>query len=399
MNRSLRKLLACFILISPILAGCWDRLEIEERGTILGLAIDPIGKKAQNITGPFAKSDIAGYKLTAQVAIPGRIPLGPSGPSGGGSDPSQKSVWIISKTGKTIDDAINNLQKVLANRVFFGHLRIIVVNQALAKSGIHDIQDFFRRIGEIRRLAWLIISKGSAAAAIEASPQLERVPTLYLVSTMDNAVRMGKIPNVFLGNFWATLSSNGRDPVLPFISVHNKERIEIEGLAVFKGDRMVSILDQLNVASYMEMTGEKRAGYAVAVPVPGDPKHSAIIKGLNRKVKIKLRKNKGKPSFDVYMRMEANLEEKTGKNRNDYRMMKQIGKETSQVLLKNQKKTLRTIKKLHTDIIGFGEFIRGHDPQYWAKYRQREKWDREFANLDIRLHVKVEMRRIGMSSR
>jgi spore germination protein KC len=398
MNRNLYKLLACLLLVSPLLTGCWDRSEIEERGTILGLAIDPIVKNGQNTTGPFAKSDNAGYKLTAQVAIPGRIPLGPGGPSGG-SGTTEKPVWIISKTGKTIDDAVNNLQQELANRVFFGHLRIIVVNQALAKSGMQDIQDFFRRNAEIRRLAWLIISKGPAGAIIEATPQLSRVPTLYLVSTMDDAVRMGKIPNVFLGNFWSTRSSNGRDPVLPFISLYKKERIQIEGLAVFNGDRMVSSLNQLGTAAYMELTGEHKAGYGIAVPVPGDPKHSATIRGTNRKAKIKLKKDKGKPIFDVYMRIEANLEEKTGKRRNDVMMMNQIGKESARLLIKNQKKTLETLKKCRTDIIGFGEIIRGEYPEYWKKFRSKADWDKEFANLDIRLHLDVEMRRTGMSSR
>ncbi|PWT98969.1 MAG: Ger(x)C family spore germination protein [Bacteroidetes bacterium] len=396
--KQLYKLLVCLILVTPLLTGCWDRLEIEERGTILGLAIDPIVKNVQNTTGPFAKSDFAGYKLTAQVAIPGRIPLGPGGPSGGGG-PTAKPVLIMSKTGKTIDDAVNNLQQELANRVFFGHLRIIVVNQTLAKSGMQDVQDFFRRNAEIRRLAWLIISKGSAGPIIEATPQLSRVPTLYLVSIMDNAVRMGKIPNVFLGNFWSTHSSNARDPVLPFISLYKKERIEIEGLAVFKGDRMVSNLNQLGTAAYMELTGEHKAGYGFAVPVPGDPKHSATIKGSNRKTKIKLRKNNGKPFFDVYMRAEANLEEKTGKTINNVRMMKQIGKDSTQLLLKNQEKTIKMLKECRSDVIGFGEYVRGEYPEYWRKFHSIEDWDREFANLDIRLHLDVELRRTGMSSR
>jgi spore germination protein KC len=67
----------------------------------------------------------------------------------------QKPIWILSKSGKTIDDAVNGLQGELANRVFFGHLRIIVVNQALAQTvGMQDIQDFFfegmRKFGDWR---------------------------------------------------------------------------------------------------------------------------------------------------------------------------------------------------------------------------------------------------------
>ncbi|WAH42559.1 hypothetical protein NZD89_03455 [Alicyclobacillus fastidiosus] len=62
--------IAVFALSFPVLTGCWDRLEIEDRGTILGLAIDPVeGETEEGITGPYARSDLKGYRLTAQVAI------------------------------------------------------------------------------------------------------------------------------------------------------------------------------------------------------------------------------------------------------------------------------------------------------------------------------------------
>jgi spore germination protein KC len=248
-------------------------------------------------------------------------------------------------------------------------------------------------------LAWLIISKGSAKQAIEAAPQLERVPTLYLVGTMDHAVHMGKIPNIFLGNYWSIQSSKGRDPILPFISVHGKDRIKIEGLAVFKGNRMVSHLDQLGVAAYMELTNEHHAGYGVAVPMPGDPVHSVIIKGTSRKTRVKMSKENNKPVFDVYERIEANIEEITGNVRNSSERMNQIGNETTRLLIKNQEATLKKLQEMHTDIIGFGEYVRGQYPEYWFRLRQQKDWGDEFEHLNIRLHLKVYMRRIGMSTR
>jgi len=385
------------VLLAPMMTGCWDRLEIEDRGTVLGLAIDPVEGDVQSATGRYAMGDAPGYKLTAQIAIPGRIPLGPGeGTSGAGGE---RPVWVVSTTGKTMDDAMNSLQRELADKVFLGHLRIIVVNQKIAKStGLQDIQDFLRRNAEIRRLAWLLISTDPANEAIEAAPKLERVPTLYLVGTMDHAVQLGKIPNVFLGNYWSVLSSKGQEPVLPLISMHGKDRIETMGLAVFKGSKMVGALDPIESAAYMEIMNQRKAGYGVAIPMPGDDKHSVILKGTNRKTKIKLRTVHHKLSVDVYCRIEANIEEKTGNLPVD-RVIPQLTDNMTRFLKIDQDKVIKKTQDMGTDILGIGEYVRGQQPEYWLRQvKTRQQWDELYRQLPIRTHIKLYIRRSGMSA-
>jgi spore germination protein KC len=393
------KVLLTILLVatSTLTTGCWDRIEIEERGTILALAIDPLSKPVkENITGPQAKSDAPGYKLTAQFAIPGRIPLGP-GEGGAGGAAGQKPVWLVTATGKTIDDAMNTLQMELAERVFLGHLRIIIVNQSLAETaGLNDILDFFRRNAEIRRLAWLLISKDNALDAMQASPKLERVPTLYMVSTMDHSVELGKIPNIFLGNFWTALSSKGQEPILPYISVRGRDQIKMEGLAVFHGDKMVSSMTPLEVAGFMEMRNEQKAGYGLALPVPGDPSHSVIAKGTKRKTKIRMHREQGKPVFDVYSRVEVNVEERTGTKPVDA-VFNKLSAEATSMAIQGQEQTLKKMQDLHSDVFGFGELVRGKYPAYWSTIKTREKWDEEFSRLPVHLHCRVYIRRAGMT--
>lgn len=391
-------MVAVMVVTFPLVTGCWDRLEIEDRATILGMAIDPIqqGEDAEGISGPFARSDVKGYKLTAQLAIPGRIPLGPGGTSESGT---QKPVWVVSTTGKTIQDAVSNMQQELADKVFLGHLRVIIINEKLAKSvGVDDIQDFFRRNAEIRRLAWMVISQGDASVAMEAAPKLERVPTLYLVGTMDHAVAMGKLPNVFLGNYWSTLSSTGQEPVLPLIQVLG-DKIELAGLGVFRDDRMVGALDPLETASFMEITNVRKAGYPVAIPMPGDPSHSVIIQGTDRKTHIHLRTENGKPAFDIYGLIEANILEHTGTKEVD-KVIPQLESEVTEILIQGQEKTIAKMKKLHSDVFGFGEYIRGHKSDYWTETLNgsREKWEQTFATTPVRVHIKLYIRRSGMST-
>ncbi len=382
----------------PLLTGCWDRLEIEDRGTILGLAVDPVlGEHISNLSGPAAKSDARGYKLTAQVAIPGRIPLGPG--EGGTGSPSEKPVWVVSATGKTIQDAMNGLQQQLADKVFLGHLRVILVNQQLANTvGIVDIQDFLRRNAEIRRLAWLVVSKGAADKAMEAAPKLERVPTLYLVGTLDHAVQMGKMPNLFLGNYWSVYSAKGQEPLLPYVSVRDGDVIRIEGLAAFRGGHMVGALDPLETASYMEMTDQRRAGYGIAYPMPGDPEHSVILRGTNRRSRTRMHHDGQRLSVDVYSRIEVNIEEKTGTRPVDT-AIPQIADEASQAAAQGQLELVKKTQGWKADIFGIGEYVRGRDPELWKTISTREKWEEIYATLPFRTHVKVYIRRSGMSAR
>lgn len=385
------------VLAFPLMTGCWDRLEIEDRATILGLAIDPVEDgPVEGISGPSAQSEIKGYKLTAQLAIPGRIPLGPSGAGGTGEE---KPVWVITTTGKTMQDAMSTMQQELADKVFLGHLRVIIVNQRLARNtGLNDVQDFFRRNAEIRRLAWMVVSEGNASVAMEAAPKLERVPTLYLVGTMDHAVELGKLPNVFLGNFWSTFSSKGQEPVLPMIDVSG-DKIELKGVAVFSQSKMVGELDPLETAAFMEITNVKNAGYPVAVPFPGDATHSVIIRGTDRKSKIKLKMEHGKVTFDVYSFIEANILERTGTKSVDT-VIPQIEAEVEKSLMQGQMKTITKMQQLHSDIFGFGEYVRGHNPNYWTGKlgESRKAWEEEFANVPIHVHTKIYIRRSGMAA-
>ena len=217
------KFFLILILIAPCLTGCWDRLEIEERAVILGIAVDDAGKSAEqtepkvtHLEESFPIPPVDMVRITVQIAVPGRIPLGPVE---GGSSGGVKPVWVLSAVGHTIDDALSVLQEELADRIFLGHLRVIVVSEKIARKGLSNLNDYLRRNPEVRRLAWLMVSKGNAAEIMNAEPELERVPSLYLIAMMDHAVEMGIYPFEFLGVFWSEETSLGHEPSLPYIVV------------------------------------------------------------------------------------------------------------------------------------------------------------------------------------
>lgn len=388
------------VLLVPILSGCWDRLEIEDRAVILGLAIDPMQKdEVESVTGPSAVGSVPGYKITAQVAIPGRISLGPGEGSAGGS--SERPVWVLTATGKTFDDAMNILQKDLADRIFLGHLGVIIINQKLGQEqGIKDLQDYLRRNAEVRRLAWMVISEGEAKQTMEAAPKLERVPTLYLSGTLDHAVQLGKIPNEFLGKFWSDEDSLGEEPVLPLISVKDSERISLEGLALFKEYRLVGTANPLETMAYMQLTNQRKGGYALAVPMQdGNETKSVSLRATNRSTRIRLHPVNGQPNFSTYTRIEINIEESTSREPLQ-NQIPTLEHRASTAVMQKQEEFLLKLKALRTDSIGFGERVRGEDNGFWRQnVHSKSDWDKCFAQMPIHCSVKTFVRRAGMKAR
>lgn len=236
------RIIMTLLLLASLLTGCWDRMELEERAVVLGISIDTAGPDAakkedevSHLMGKYPAPKQSMIQLSVQIALPGRIPLGP-GESGGSSDGGGKqTVWVLSVVGHTIDDAMMNLQQQISGKLFFGHLRVIVISEEIARKGIQNINDYLHRNAEVRRMAWMMVSKGKAKALMEAAPKLERVPTLYLASTLDDAVRHGKFPTNYIGTFWSNSSKKGQEGFLPYIQIMEGENVQISGIAYFKG--------------------------------------------------------------------------------------------------------------------------------------------------------------------
>ncbi|USG67988.1 Ger(x)C family spore germination protein [Brevibacillus ruminantium] len=401
LHKKHRNLLIWIGLLCPLLSGCWDRLEIEERANILGIAIDYIQKDedtqkesdVSHLKHLFPKPSKNLIEITAQIAVPGRIPLGPES----GSSGNQKPVWVLSSVGHTLDDAILNLQQEVADRLFLGHLRVIIVSDKFARKGVGELNDYLRRNPEVRRTAWMIISDGKASTLMESSPQLERIPTLYLSAMMDHAVSLGKFPRDFLGIFWSSLSKKGQEPFLPVIKVKRNENAEIAGMAYFVEDRMVGLLQPLEIGFFMAAKGIKQGGYAAFTPIP-DEKTVVLARARTRRSQVVVNMKEGKPKIRLHIHVETDIDEKFN---HGHALRPPILKKISTELSQRGKKSVQSIivqtQKEGADILGLGEHIRAKLPAYWdSNIRTKENWRKAYQQLEVEVIFTTSIHRIGM---
>jgi spore germination protein KC len=393
------------LLLPLLLSGCWDRREIEERAVVLAISVD-ITKPADadqesdvtHLRQVFPTPVHPLIRIAAQIAVPGRIPLGPG--EGGGSN--SKPVWVLEAVGHTIDDAIATMQQQVSDPLFYGHLRVIVVSEAVARSGMSSLNDYLRRHPEVRRLAWMAVTKGNAASFMKTAPELERVPALYLLSMFDHAVEMGKYPNEFVGKFWSKMSSLGREPHLPYLKALKDGNIEIAGLAYFRGERMAGITKPLEIGSYMAITGEPKGGYSVYAALPGT-NETVMFKSTSRQTRRSIVFKDGKPLAKVHISIEGDINEKsqdTATPLDRGYILEKIQSDLQDDAANSYEQLIQETQEAGSDIFGFGELIRAKHPAYWNRsIGTKDAWQEQYKELATEVTCDVNIRRVGMKAR
>ncbi|HZG85144.1 Ger(x)C family spore germination protein [Paenibacillus sp.] len=397
------------LALAMLLTGCWDRVEIEERGTVLALAIDPASEEeaaAEPLVShpkgaaPASKKGNL-LKVTAQLAIPGQIPLGPES-GGAGGNGAQDKVWVVSAVGHTMDDALQNLQQSIANELFFGHLQVVILNRNIAENGIDDINEYLRRMPEIRRTVWLVVNHTDAAGTMTVSPKLERVPALYFAQTFRQATKMGKLPASTMGRFWIDRSKEGKDGFLPYITVKNKENIEVSGVAYFRDDKMQGVLRPHEVAYFNGLTEQNPGGASAYITVPGTGGEAIMFQSVHRDARYKLSFRGGRPHFDVYVTVKGIVKEKSSikvdlEKPEDVAAIEQGAEEQFRKAFES---VIRKTQAAEADIFGFGDQIRAFAPGYWdARIREAARWHQQYEQLSVSVHPTIRIIRMGMSPR
>lgn len=404
MNKRLPRFLAILLLLAaaaPLLSGCWDQVEIEDRALVLGLSIDKVSsednEKEEKVThtsnDTLPKERIS---VTAQIAVPGRVPLGPG--SGGSSGDSKVSpVWVVSVRGISLDDAMNNLQQQIADPRYLVHLRIIIISKEIARGNLGELNDYLRRNPEIRRRTWLLVSEGRASDFMDVNPPLQRVPTLYILSMMEKSVASGKFPRDYIGTFWSADSKWGQSAYLPYVALRNKDNILIGGLAYFSGGRLAGQTAPIEIGGFMAIQGIDPGGYSTLFKT--HKLGMVMTKTNERFTRTRSSIKEGKPHLTYQIFLEGDLDEhydseipvnSSGKLQDIERdFEEQIQSVLTGLVMKTQKD--------HSDIFGMGEIIRSHHPAYWKQHiHEKSDWESLYSSIVVDIKLSLKLRRVGL---
>lgn len=373
-------LLGVLCLLS-LLTGCWDRSEVNDLAIVVGIGID--------------SADDEQLELSLLLTIPTGN-QGQQSSSGGQqkSNGNQQEI-VVSVKGRTIPDAFSKLQEKISRRFFWGHNRVIVFGEELAKEGINEQIDFFVRHPETRLRTLVFVCEGKAADILETPPVLEasRAEMLRELSELKIAMR------VTLKDLSEMLSEEQQTAVLPWIeTIPLKEEGEeegylIRGTAVFKQGKFVGKLNSKQTRGLLWILN--KIDMAVITIEPEEEKGFISMLHFRANTTLTPKIINGKPQIIINIVTEDDvLQNETNLELNS-KQIQRLEKQTARAIRAYIRSTLENVQKeFNADVLGFSEEFHRKYPKEWKK--MKENWDEIFPEIEVKMNIRVEIIRHGM---
>lgn len=366
-----------------LLTGCWNRIEINDIAIVTAIGID--------------LTEDNEIHLSLQVAIPSK--LGSSGPTGG---TSEKSTFVISETGSTISEAFRNIQGKLSRTIFFSQSRIVIIGEGLAKKSVSHVIDFQTRYAEPRINSFIMFSKGDASNIIKSMPKFESISA----EEIKEIAKLGVNAKVYVRDFLNMLLTDGIEPFAPQLTLEplevntknkSEKTLSLNGIAVFKKDKLIGWMSEDETRGLLWIRNEMEKG-VITTSVPEDMGGGNISMEISRaEVKTVPNLKNQELKIEVNIVTELTVIENDSKlNLFDTKVIEDIQTEVNNQIKNRVEMVIdKGQKEYNSDIFGFGHLVYQKYPKEWNR-KYKNNWEQEFAELEVTIHSKALIRRIGL---
>lgn len=373
----MRKIAVALILIpSLLLTGCWNAREINELGFVLSIGLD--------------KTDF-GFRVTAQIANPETFSKTPSGSRG------TKNFWIVSSNGKTIFEAIRNMASISSRRIFWAHIKVIIIGEQLARSNTLEIFDFFSRNPELRLRTLIAVTPGEAGKVIRISPEMENDPALYLEKIIENKNLTGKSYGIMLKDFLEDYLDPTVGPVtskIEFDKSKSEPVIKTSGAYVFNGDKVSSSLNEEQTRGLLWIKNKMKNSIMVVYCPYDNMPVTLEIKGAKASAKSYL--DDTVPSFQINVNVNAIVTEQACiTDFNDKQKLNKLSEALGAAIRKDIESTINASKNFRIDFIGLSRTFHRQHKEEW--HQVCSNWKNIFSDAEVTVDVKVDINHVSLA--
>ncbi|WP_163970924.1 Ger(x)C family spore germination protein [Oceanobacillus halotolerans] len=379
--------ISIYCALCILLVGCWDRIEIEERGFIIGASVD-LAENHQNNNQELM--------LTSQFVVPSGL----GAPTDGGN--SSGAFMNLSVTGNSLFDMNRDMAKLTSLTPFYEHLKVIIISEEVVREPhvFGNVMDIFIRDHEMRRGVKVVISEGQAQQTFDMKPKNEDLPAIFIESVMENStananvlepIHLGEVHEYLLGN---------RSFVLPRIFPLGNS-VEYEGAAVFQGDtnKMVGILEGDEAKGLGYVTKENKGG--VVKTTIDDQIVTLEIERSKSDITLK-NKKRGNLKIDIKIDMEVGIAETFGSRRiTSPKFIEKAEKAGSNQIKEIVNQTIKKVQEQYeADVLGIDNVLQNEHYDLWKEIR--EDWDKGenyFVQSTINVKADVKVIESGVSDK
>lgn len=407
------KIVLLILTFSILLTGCYDSREVDDEVYAIAIGVD------------IGKNDM--LRLTIQY--PTYKGPGGGGDKGGGKGDEQKNKQESSNVhtieAPSILQGVDFFGMAISRRVSLIHAKMIVFSEEFARKGIGQYIAPIQRYRETRSIMQVVISRGKAEDFIlENKSNIGGTISKATELRFDQSNYTAVFPQIMFHDFYRGLVAPYGQAIAAYAGVNKNEleeaengatnvdetkgflpgevprkgvsKLDIAGLAVFHGDKMVGSLNSLEASCYLLMKGKHQTG-AFTIRDKFDPTKVLVVDVRNsRKPIIKAYFKKDKPVIDVHLSLEADLESVPSRvNYEQLGKIEVLNKQLEDYLATETNKIVKkTQNEFNSDIFDFGKWIA---PKFLTiQDFENYDWLKHYKDADIKVYVDVNVRRTGI---
>jgi spore germination protein KC len=401
-NRRFWFLLVLIVFCLYQLTGCWSRKEINRLSIIAAGAIDQANDPDQCL-------------FTVEIVNPATIEN-----ANNSSGETKMPSFTVSSAGFTLADAERHLYKQISRPLFWQHMRVLIISEAIARHKIAAIIDYLDRITAWRRKTLLLVTPDRAGKIIATSAPVEKISGQAIYNLALETIKHSEsyYPSD-INDFLIALSTPGLEAVLARLTLTTPkpapsggqrqtaivtqaaQNFKVSGSAAFKADKMIGWLDATETQGLLWVQG-KAQNLSLILKFPGSRGQQHLLTVINQRnnCKIKPEYHAGKLSINLEIEAEGRTSGVSFTNRDFTQpaIIEALDSQYAAAIRRVLRIALaKAQKQYYTDIFGFGLAISRKYPRLWSKVKPN--WDQEFPRLKVALKVTAHIRRIGLTSK
>ncbi|MBP2653684.1 MAG: gerAC [Firmicutes bacterium] len=381
-------------LMSFMVTGCWDRKEIENRGFVLGGAIDkvitPAPKGEYDLPHVTQEAGERKYKVTVEMP---RFKKGEENVTGG-----KENHYIFSGEGESMFQIVRAIGAKTYFSPFFEDLQVLIFSEAVAREGIKDLLDFGLRNPTMRRGVKVFVTPGRAEDILKGKMQVAEINSIFIAKTSQNVKMTPRFATVTsLGEVAQAIRAKRSFGVAEIVMENGD--VKLTKGAIFNAEgKMVGELDEWEIVGGKIIRRVLKEG-AFSIPNPANPEKLAVFEVVEPRIKVNSHVDGDKLWFTLEAELAGHLGENTETEQKalDPVFLMAVERAMADEFTRMVQVAYHKHQELRADALGLGSLVYRQHPEYWNMVKDR--WDEEvFPQTPIDVNIKVIIRRPGMIS-
>lgn len=379
------KYIFLIIIFTFILTGCETHKEISDLGMVSAMGIEKKDDKY------LISVQVANIKKSTKMGI----------------DNSSK-VTLYTGIGNTCFEAIREISTKSSKKLYFPHIKIIIIDDDIINENTEEIVDFFARDNEGNMNSYILVSKENTPSEILSTiTAFEDVPAEYIYNSITlSETAYGNTHILKFDDFINYLIRPGIDPIFTKISLTSDNNIKnntktlnsinlssyisLGNLLVFdKNNKLVELTKEESIA--FNIINFKASNSIITLKCNNDSYYTLEL--MNNKSSIDFDSKKSNINIDLNLTYSIS-DYNCGKSLLNKDNIKNIKNNVSKKLEKDINTLLKKSIDYESDFIGFGLIVRSTDKNYFDF--ENKNWSKEgLSKIKFNTNIKINLENRG----